>query len=101
MPHFIENVLKLPVTMTQTDALFNILSGDSLDLWQRESSLITRNHGLLSFITHPDFNLEERARNTYAELLAHLARLRRQEEIWMALPGEVNRWWRERAGWRL
>jgi hypothetical protein len=97
MPYFIGNVLELPVTMTQDYTLFNIFSDYSLDLWQRESRLITENHGLLSFITHPDFILEKRARDTYAGLLAHLSRLRRQGEVWMALPKEVDRWWRERA----
>jgi hypothetical protein len=97
MPYFIGNVLELPVTMTQDYPLFNIFSDDSLDLWQQQSSLITENHGLLSFIAHPDFILEERARETYAGLLVHLARLRRQREVWTALPKEVDRWWRERA----
>ena len=96
MPYFIGNVLELPVT-TQDYTLFPISSYDWLDLWQRESKLITENHGLLSFIAHPDFALEERARDTYAGLLAHLVRLRRKGEVWMALPKEVNRWWRERA----
>jgi len=97
MPFFIGNVLELPVTMTRDCELFNTFSGDSLELWQRESRLITENHGLLSFITHPDFVPEERARATCAGLLAHLARLRRQGEVWMAPPRDVNRWWRERA----
>ncbi len=97
MPYFIGNVLELPVTMTQDSALDNIFSDYSLDLWQRESRLITENHGLLSFITHPDFFLEERARNTYAGLLTHLSRLRRQGEVWMAHPEEVDRRWRARA----
>jgi hypothetical protein len=109
MPYFIGNVLELPVT-TQDDTRLDMFSDDSLDLWQRESRLITDNHGLLSFITHPDFILEDRARETYVGLLAHLSRLRRQREVWMTLPAEVDRWWRERdsmtivgeaGGWRI
>jgi hypothetical protein len=97
MPYFIGNVLELPVTTTQDYTLFNIFSDYSLDLWQRQIELITKNHGLLSFIVHPDFILEKRARSTYVGLLEHLSRLRNQGEIWMALPKEVDRWWRERA----
>ena len=97
MPYFIGNVLELPVTTTQDYTLFHIFSDYSLDLWQRQIKLITMNHGLLSFIAHPDFILERRARDTYVGLLAHLARLRSQGEVWMALPKEVDRWWRERA----
>jgi hypothetical protein len=97
MPYFIGNMLELPVTTTQDYTLFNIFSDYSLDLWQRQIRLITENHGLLSFIVHPDFVLESRARDTYAGLLEHLSRLRNQGEVWMALPKEVDGWWRERA----
>jgi hypothetical protein len=97
MPYFIGDVLELPVTTTQDYTLFNIFSDYSLDLWQQQIRLITENHGLLSFNAHPDYVLERRARDTYAGLLAHLSRLRSQGEVWMALPKEVDRWWRERA----
>jgi hypothetical protein len=97
MPYFVGNVLELPVTTTQDYTLFNIFSEYSLDLWQQQIRLITENHGLLSFNTHPDYLLERRARETYAGLLAHLARLRTEEEVWMALPKEVDQWWRARA----
>jgi hypothetical protein len=98
MPYFIGKILELPLTTTQDYTLFNIFSDYSLDHWQRQIRLIMEHHGLLSFITHPDYVRERRARDTYAGLLAHLARLRSQGEIWMALPREVDRWWRERAG---
>jgi len=97
MPYFIGKVLELPLTTTQDYTLFNIFSDYSLDLWQRQIRLITENHGLVSFIVHPDYVLKRKARNTYAGLMAHLSRLRDQGEVWMALPKEVDRWWRERA----
>ncbi len=59
MPYFIGNVLELPLTTTQDYTLFNIISDYSLDLWQRQIRLITENHGLLSFIVHPDYVLRE------------------------------------------
>jgi hypothetical protein len=97
MPYFIGNVLELPVTTTQDYTLFNIFSDYSLDLWNRQIQLITEKHGLLSFNVHPDYVLKKRARDTYVGLLAHLAQLRDQGEVWLALPREVDRWWRERA----
>ena len=97
MPYFIGNVLELPLTTMQDYTLFNIYSQYSLDLWQRQIKLITESHGLLSFDVHPDYLIERRARNTYAGLLAHLSQLRDQGDVWMALPKEVDRWWRERA----
>lgn len=97
MPYFIGKVLELPVTTSQDYTLFHVFSDYSLDLWQQQIRLITENHGLLSFLVHPDYVLEKRARETYAGLLAQLSQLRKQQEVWMALPREVNQWWRERA----
>jgi len=56
---------------------------------------------MASFITHPDYLREYRARLAYQELLAHLARLRLDGTIWCALPREVDQWWRERSQMRL
>jgi hypothetical protein len=97
MPYFVGKVLELPVTTAQDYTLFNIFSDYSIDLWQRQIKLITENHGLLSFNVHPDYSLEKRARDTYTALLARLSQLRRQGEVWMALPREVDLWWRDRA----
>jgi hypothetical protein len=33
---------------------------------------------------------------THTELLRHLVDLRDRDGLWMALPGEINRWWRNR-----
>ena len=32
----------------------------------------------------------------YKELLEYLAQLRSERNVWIALPGEVNDWWRDR-----
>jgi hypothetical protein len=37
----------------------------------------------------------------FKELLAHLDRLRSENNVWITIPREVNRWWRERAAMRL
>ena len=101
MPFFIGKILELPVTTTQDYSLFHILNQYSIDLWKRQIDLITEKHGLVSFIVHPDYLLESRARDTYEALLAYLAELRSERKIWIALPGEVDRWWRERSQMRL
>jgi hypothetical protein len=54
-------------------------------------------HGLMSFIVHPDYIMEKRALETYKTLLGYLWDLRNDEKVWIALPEEVNRWWRERC----
>ena len=97
MPFFIGQILELPLTMVQDYSLFHILNDYSIDLWKQQLDLITENHGLASFLIHPDYVIEKRARATYQTLLEHLARMREERGIWIALPGEVDRWWRERS----
>ena len=97
MPFFIGKVLELPVTMIQDYSLFHILNDYSLDLWMRQQRAITENHGLASFIIHPDYVIEGRARAIYQALLEHLATVREERKMWIALPREVDRWWRERS----
>jgi len=101
MPYFIGKILELPVTTTQDYSLFNILNQYSIDHWKRQVGQIFGKHGLASFIVHPDYIVGERARDTYKTLLAFLARLRSEGRTWIALPREVNRWWRARNQMRL
>ncbi len=109
-PYFIGEMLELPVTVTQDYSLFHILGQYSTDLWRQQIDLIRARHGLISVIVHPDYILTERPRRVYADLLRHLADLRDRRETWIALPGEVNDWWRQRSqmtlepdgdGWRI
>jgi len=58
-------------------------------------------HGLISFIVHPDYVAGSRERTFYEALLTHLADLRRENDVWIATPGEVDRWWRQRAEMKL
>ena len=101
MPFFIGKILELPVTTTQDYSLFHILNHYSIDLWKRQLALIMEKHGLASFIVHPDYILEHRARDTYKALLSYLSQLRSEGKIWIALPREVDHWWRERSQMRL
>jgi hypothetical protein len=97
MPYRIGNILELPLTMTQDYSLFHMLGDYSIDLWKKECELILQRNGLISFIIHPDYLIEQRARNVYLELLAYLSHLRADKKLWMALPENVNRWWRNRS----
>jgi hypothetical protein len=101
MPFFIGNILELPVTTTQDYMLFHILNDYSTNLWKRQIDLIMAKHGLISFIVHPDYVVKARERVIYEELLTHLADLREKKDLWITTPGEVNRWWRQRAEMRL
>jgi hypothetical protein len=101
MPFFIGEILELPVTTTQDYSLFHVLNQYSTDLWKRQIAGIMEKHGLASFIVHPDYLMEPRARDTYKSLLVYLANLRSEGKIWIALPREVNQWWRARSQMKL
>ncbi len=101
MPYFIGNLLEIPVTDIQDYSLFNILNEYSTDIWKRQTALILAHHGLMSFIVHPDYIIEARPRAVFEALLDHLAHLRDHENVWTALPREINQWWRQRAAMTL
>jgi predicted glycosyltransferase len=97
MPYFIGNILELPLTTTQDYSLFHIVGDYSIDLWKRQIDFVRQQNGLISFIVHPDYITEEREQRVYRDLLAHLAETRKSARLWITLPGEVDRWWRNRA----
>jgi hypothetical protein len=97
MPYRIGKILELPLTMTQDYSLFHMLGDYSIDLWKTECDQIVRRNGLISFIVHPDYVVEQRARNVYLNLLGYLSHLIAHQGLWAALPRDVNRWWRNRS----
>jgi hypothetical protein len=101
MPFFVGNLLEIPVTCTQDYSIFHILNDHSIDLWKEQCRLILNGHGLISLIVHPDYIIEERARQTYKDLLQHLSNLRREQGLWATVPAEINRWCRLRQKMRI
>ena len=101
MPYFIERILELPVTTTQDYTLFHILNQRSIDLWKTQISLILERNGLVSFIVHPDYIIEQETRSVYENLLSHLRHWRSHTDIWFALPHEIDTWWRSRSQMRV
>jgi hypothetical protein len=59
--------------------------------------MVLAKHGLMSFNIHPDYIIAEKARNVYRELLVYLSELRSKSSVWVALPKEVDAWWRMRS----
>jgi hypothetical protein len=101
MPYFLGEILELPVTTTQDYTLFHILDDYSINLWKRQIEIIMEKHGLMSFVVHPDYIVRAREQSIYKALLGHLVRLREEKGVWITTPGEVNRWWRQRAQMKL
>jgi hypothetical protein len=100
MPYFVGKILELPVTTTQDYSLFHILNDYSLSLWSQQVRLIMEKNGLISFIVHPDYIRDTRPRRAYEALLSLITELR-SDNVWIATPGEVNTWWRQRSQMRL
>jgi hypothetical protein len=95
-PFFVGNVLELPLTTCQDYSLYNILRSDPIEMWIRQMDAILDKHGLVSFIIHPDYTIERKKQTLYRELLSLIKRYSAKRDMWLALPGEVNTWWRER-----
>jgi peptidoglycan/xylan/chitin deacetylase (PgdA/CDA1 family) len=101
MPYFIGNILELPLTTIQDYTLFHILNQRSIDLWKTQLDLIFNKNGLASFIIHPDYIIEPETRSVYRDLLTHITDERSCDGIWLALPREIDKWWRTRSRLRL
>jgi hypothetical protein len=101
MPYFIDKIVELPLTTIQDYALLHILGESSINIWERQIELIRQKSGLISFIVHPDYLRGKREIGFYRTLLSHLCRLRTEEGLWIALPGEVDQWRRARNQMKL
>ena len=101
MPYFIQDTTEIPLTTTQDYMLFHLLREFSLDLWKTQVQLILKKRGLITFLIHPDYVIESRARKVYTGLLSWLRELAARERLWLTLPGEVDAWWRARSQLRL
>lgn len=95
-PYFIGDILEIPVTTVQDYTLFQLVHDHSIDLWKKQLEIILAKNGMASFIVHPDYVIEDEPQRVYRELLAHLEELRPRENLWTALPAEINDWWRQR-----
>jgi hypothetical protein len=96
-PYFVGKILEIPLTTCQDYSLFQILNDYSIDLWKKQIALIQKRNGLISFIAHPDYLINTVSRKIYESLLEHLRHIVEHDKVWMALPGEVDQWWRARS----
>ena len=101
MPYLAGELVELPLTATQDYSLFHILGQYSIDLWKEELDSIALSNGLATFIVHPDYVIERRARRVYETLLQYLSEFCSRTKLWQPLPRDVARWWRERSRMRI
>ena len=50
---------------------------------------------------HPDYIRSEPAKGIYCDLLAYLRQTVLEKRLWIALPREIDCWWRQRSQMRL
>ena len=96
-PFFIGDVVELPYTLPQDHTLFNLLGHADPSLWIQQVARIKQSFGLVQCVTHPDpgYLGERRNETAYVQFLDALAG---EDGLWHALPRDVARWWRARAG---
>ena len=97
LPYWVGDLVEIPVTTTQDYSLFQILGEYTTRLWEEQISVIMQAHGMATFIIHPDYVIDARARQVFEQLLKHLSGLRSDKGLWITLPGEINDWWRARS----
>jgi len=111
MPYFLPGgITELPLTTTEDYTLFHVLKDYSTTVWKGQIDAILEGHGLITILVHPDYVLTKEAQDVYKELLEMIGRLKTDRGLWVTLPREVDRWWRERSamnlvadgsGWRI
>jgi hypothetical protein len=94
LPFLNDDLVELPITLTQDHTLFAILRHDDERAWVEKASFLRRQGGMALLITHPDYTIEPRVGDAYARFLAAFAG---DETAWHALPRDVSAWWRRRA----
>lgn len=95
-PYFLGDVLELPLTTIQDYSLLAVLNDATPTIWWQQLDAISAKGGLASFIVHPDYMIAPRGQALYQQLLKRLAEMRDTRQAWLALPGELNDWWRQR-----
>lgn len=101
MPYFVGKILELPVTTTQDYMLFHLLGEHPLQVWRQQTQLVLEKNGMVSFIVHPDYVMHEDFVPIYKDLLIYLRELQNAGEVWMALPSDIDCWWRQRSNMQL
>jgi peptidoglycan/xylan/chitin deacetylase (PgdA/CDA1 family) len=92
-PFSIGRLLELPITMPQDHTLWAILGREAYPIWVEKADWLRQRGGLINLIVHPDY-LDRGAH--WDEYEAFLEYLRSSGDIWVTVPRELERWWRER-----
>lgn len=93
LPFFNQDMVELPITLTQDHTLFVILRRDE-SLWREKVEYLRARGGMALLIVHPDYMRDDGRLAAYRRLLESV---RDDPAVWTPLPHEVADWWRRRA----
>jgi peptidoglycan/xylan/chitin deacetylase (PgdA/CDA1 family) len=94
LPYMIDDLVELPITLTQDHTLFDLLGYRDERLWIEKARFLRRKGGMALVLTHPDYVGIPHLLDSYRRLLAEFED---DATAWKALPREVSDWWRRRA----
>jgi hypothetical protein len=94
-PFFMGHFVELPYTLVQDCTLISILHETSPNIWLEKVDFIESHHGMALLNSHPDYLRNKVNWNVYKEFLVAM---KQRGDYWHALPVEVARWWKHRAG---
>ncbi len=94
-PYFLGRFIELPYTLVQDHTLTTILGETTPSIWLDKVEFIKKYHGMALLNSHPDYLKDPITFNVYAQFLETM---KKNGEYWHALPRDVARWWKFRAG---
>lgn len=106
-PFFCGRFVELPYTMAQDHTLLVVKGERTPRLWLEKAAFVARWGGMALVNVHPDYMRDSAHWAVYEALLRHMAEQGGRASAdqaapttpyWHALPRDVARWWRERAG---
>lgn len=94
-PFQIGRFVELPYSLTQDYTLASVLRETTPRVWLEKVDFIRANRGMALLNTHPDYLANPQTWKIYSEFLSVMSE---RADYYHALPREVARWWRARAG---
>jgi peptidoglycan/xylan/chitin deacetylase (PgdA/CDA1 family) len=94
LPYMIENLVELPITLTQDHTLFDLLGHRDETVWLEKARFLRQRGGMALVLTHSDYVGNPYLLDSYRRLLQEFAD---DSTAWKALPRDVSDWWRRRS----
>lgn len=94
-PFFLGNFVELPYTLVQDYTLTSVLGETTPRIWLEKVDFLEKNHGMVLLNSHPDYLKQPSNLKIYSTFLSEM---KRRRNYWHALPRDIAKWWRKRAG---